>query len=88
MLNKANVQFGMFRDEGYEEEKELTVGQHPDLDVSGDTISERNGKPRARFGLYVKEVTVPDDEESILVYEKAPSRSSLVVLCPMELCWK
>ena len=72
VLNKANVQFGVFRDEGYEEEKELTVGQHPDLDVEGDTISERNGEPRARFGVYVKEVTVPDDEESILSCMRRP----------------
>ena len=72
VLNKANVQFGMFRDEGYEEEKELSVGQHPDLQTVGDTISERNDKPRARFGVYIKEITVPDDEESILSCMRRP----------------
>ena len=73
VLNKANVQFGMFRDEGYEEEKELSVGQHPDLQSVGDTISERNDKPRARFGVYIKEITaVPDDEESILSCIRRP----------------
>lgn len=72
VLNKANVQFGMFRDEGYEEEKELSVGQHPDLQAVGDTISERNDKPRARFGVYIKEITVPDDEESILSCMRRP----------------
>lgn len=72
VLNKANVQFGMFRDEGYEEDKELSVGQHPDLQAVGDTISERNDKPRARFGVYIKEITVPDDEESILSCIRRP----------------
>ncbi len=72
VLNKANVQFGMFRDEGYEEDKELTVGQHPDLQVEGETISERNGEARARFGMYIKEINVPDDEESILSCMRRP----------------
>lgn len=72
VLNKANVQFGMFRDEGYEEEKELTIGQHPDLQVEGDVISERKDQPRARFGVYIKEINVPDDEESILSCMRRP----------------
>lgn len=72
VLNKANVQFGMFRDEGYEEEKALAVGQHPDILEEGETVSERNGKPRARFGVYIKEITVPDDEESILSCMRRP----------------
>jgi hypothetical protein len=72
VLNKANVQFGMFRDEVYEEDKALAVDQHPDILAEGETVSERNGEPRARFGVYIKEITVPDDEESILSCMRRP----------------
>jgi len=72
VLNKASVSFGVFRDETYDQDKELTIGQHPDLISPGDTVNEANGNPRARFGVYIKDVTVPDDEESILSCMRRP----------------
>jgi len=70
ILNKATVKFGVFLDEGYLEEREFAQNQYSPGEAV--TVSESNDKPRARFGIYVKEITVPVDEEAVLTCIRRP----------------
>jgi len=72
VVNKATVKFGLFRDKGYNEEVTAATGQHPDSVGSPAQIVEDNGNPRARFGIYVKEVSLPDEENAILSCMRRP----------------
>ena len=69
IVNKAKVKFGSFRDYTYEEVRDLP--QHPDPDADGFN-RERNDKPRARFGLYIKSIEVPNHEDAILSCVRRP----------------
>lgn len=70
ILNKATVKFGIFRDEGYNEERAFSQLQY-DVDEP-KIVAESNEKPRARFGVYIKSVDVPVDEEAILSCIRRP----------------
>lgn len=70
IINKASVKFGIFHDKTYTEEKDLVAGQY--LEGASQTISESKNKPRARFGIYVKEIEVPVDEEAVLSCARRP----------------
>lgn len=72
ILNKAKVRFGVFHDSRYSEgaDQEFPAGAY-DFN-NAVTTSERNNKARARFGLYVKDITVPDDEEAVLSCARRP----------------
>lgn len=74
ILNKATVKFGLFRDRGYEER--VLTPQHPDPDNTDGLNSERNSLPRARFGVYIKEISVPNDEEAVLSCMRRPQPGS------------
>ena len=70
ILNKATVKFGIFKDDGYTEERDFEIGQY---DVNQPkTVAESNDKPRARFGVYIKSIDVPVDEEAILSCIRRP----------------
>ena len=65
----------MVRDEQYNEDCILQYGQHPDVPSTapeGGLIREDNNEPKARFGIYVKRVTLPEDEEAILSCMRRP----------------
>lgn len=70
ILNKATVRFGIFKDDGYTEEREFLVNQYDPNDVK--VVAESNDKPRARFGVYIKSIDVPVDEEAILSCIRRP----------------
>ena len=72
VVNKATVKFGLFRDKGYNEEVTAAQGQHPDSENGPAQIVEDNENPRARFGIYVKEVSLPDEENAILSCMRRP----------------
>ena len=72
VVNKAKVEFGIFRDERYLEEITAAPGQYESDQSEEILISEVNDKPRARFGIYVKRVTVTDNEEAVLSCMRRP----------------
>lgn len=72
ILNKAKVKFGIYHDSKYSaaEDQFFPAGSY---DFNNDvTTSERNNRARARFGIYVKEITVPNDEEAVLSCARRP----------------
>ena len=70
LINKASVKFGVFHDKSYTEQIDLAAGQYnPE---SPATVQESDGKPRARFGIYVKEIDVSTDEEAVLSCARRP----------------
>lgn len=70
ILNKADVEFGLFIDEEYNEEATYPVNQYNyNQEI---TIAEDDGKARARIGFYLKSVDVPNDEEAILSCVRRP----------------
>ena len=70
ILNKADVEFGLFIDEKYNEEVTYPVNQYnTEQEI---TIAEDDGKARARIGIYLKSVDVPNDEEAILSCVRRP----------------
>jgi len=70
ILNKADVEFGLFLDEGYNEEATYPAGQYSLTQAT--IIAEDNDKARARMGVYLKSVDVPNDEEAILSCVRRP----------------
>ena len=75
ILNKADVEFGLFLDETYLEERDYSnignLDQFPGLPQDGKW-TERKDPTKQRVGLYIKGIDIPPDEDAVLSCMRRP----------------
>ena len=78
VLNKAEVTFGTYLDEGYSEPDDYSIQLTDTENFSGDTsnFAERKSATKNRIGIYIKSIDLTDDDRSVMTCMRRPWQGS------------